>query len=117
MNRKDLCGKIFGILNVYADPKLIFTPNSFSQCGVRNLRELDSIIGNGKHKGAIEPIRPKQPPFGQTGGPLYTYKKGMGAYISQWGFKFESIEYIPISVLEATANYLEANTNFKQLEV
>lgn len=37
----------------------------------------------------------------------YPYKKAMVDYISQWGYVFEDPASITVSLLEATANYLE----------
>jgi hypothetical protein len=112
LKKNELMGRVYSLLEEYADPNLPLTNSSINRLYVDEVREFYRFLLNpGKKEGNKRrprcPVADKHDHGGKT---TYPYKAKMVKYIAEWGFRFENPSYLVPSMLEAAANYLESRT-------
>lgn len=100
----ELVERTLKLLGRHARPSLPLARSAVRRMQVNELRKLDRFLRNPTSKRGRKK-RPYEIP--SSGKPRYPYLKGMTDYIeNHWGFRFECLSLLSVSLLEAAANYL-----------
>lgn len=107
----NIVNSIFVLLEPFNDPNIPITLGSLRKLNQKELTEFYDFLIRPLNLCQNNISRPQCPvkDINHSSLARFPYKKNIVDYIAQWSYEFKNPAVVSLSLLEATANYLEQN--------